>query len=206
MYARSTTIDGRPGTVDAGVAHVREKLMPAALDVDGCVGLSLLVGPVSGRCVVTTAWRTAETMRDGGRRLRAAFDQLGAVLLGRPDDEEWEIAVVHRDHPAPAGACVRAVRVQVGPERLDHGVDLYRMVLLPQIADFPGFCSASLWVDRVSGHAVSSVTFDSREAMRRTRSLAAVVREGARREASGEVLAVDEFELALAHLHVPELS
>lgn len=206
MYARSTTIDGRPGTVDAGVAHVREKLMPTALDVDGCVGLSLLVGPVSGRCVVTTAWRTAETMRAGGRRLRPAFDQLGAVLLGRPDDEEWEIAVVHRDHPAPAGACVRAVRVQVGPERLDHGVDLYRMVLLPQIEEFPGFCSATLWVDRASGHAVSSVTFDSREAMRRTRSLAAVVREGGTREASGEVLEVEEFELALAHLHVPELS
>ena len=206
MYARSTTIDGRPGTVDVGIAHVREKLMPIALDVDGCVGLSLLVGPVSGRCVVTTAWRTAETMQAGGRRLRPAFDQLGAVLLGRSDDEEWEIAVVHRDHPAPAGACVRAVRVQVGPERLDHGVDLYRMVLLPQIEEFPGFCSASLWVDRVSGHAVSSVTFDSREAMRRTRSLAAVVREGGTREASGEVLEVEEFELALAHLHVPELS
>ena len=206
MYARSTTIDARPGTVDVGVAHVREKLMPTALDVDGCVGLSLLVGPVSGRCVVTTAWRTGETMQAGGRRLRPAFDQLGAVLLGRPDDEEWEIAVVHRDHPAPAGACVRAVRVQVGRERVDHGVDLYRMVLLPQIEEFPGFCSASLWVDRVTGHAVSSVTFDSREAMRRTRSLAAVVREGATREASGEVLEVDEFELALAHLHVPELS
>ena len=112
---------------------------------------------------------------------------------------------MHRDHPAPPGACVRAVRVQVDPERVEHGVDLYRTVLLPQIEEFPGFSSASLWVDRACGHAVSSVTFDSHEAMRRTRSLAAVVREGGTREASGEVLDVDEFELALAHLHVPEL-
>jgi hypothetical protein len=41
--------------------------------------------------------------------------------------------------------------------------------------------------------------------MRRTRQLAAVVRHGATREPSGEILDVDEFELALAHLHVPEL-
>jgi hypothetical protein len=205
VYTRSTTIDARPDAVEAGVDHVREQLMPTALDVDGCVGLSLLVEPFGACCVVTTAWRTAQAMQAGGRRLRPAYDRLGALLHGRPDDEEWEIAVVHRDHPAPPGACVRAVRVQVDLERMDHGVDLYRMVLLPQIEEFPGFASASLWVDRASGHAVSSVTFDSHEAMRRTRSLAAVVREEGTHEASGEVLDVDEFELALAHLHVPEL-
>src|SRR4051794_36471520 len=205
VYARSTMIDARPDRVEAGVAHVREQLMPPALGVDGCVGLSLLVGPRGACCVVTTAWRTAAAMQAGGPRLRSAHDQLGALLHGRPDDEEWEIAVVHRDHPAPPGACVRAVRVQVEPERMDHGVDLYRMVLLPQIEEFPGFSSASLWIDRTSGHAVSSVTFDNREAMRRTRSLAAVVRETGTGEASAEVLDVDEFDLVLAHLHVPEL-
>jgi hypothetical protein len=204
VYARSTTVEAHPGALDDGVAHVRDQLMPTALEVDGCVGLSLLVGPVTGRCVVTTAWRSAESMHAGAERLRPVYEQLGAVLHGSPDDEEWEIAVVHRDHPAPPGACVRAVRVQVEPERLEHGVDLYRTVLLPQIEEFPGFSSASLWVDRSIGHAVSSVTFDDHEAMRRTRSLAAVVREGGTREASGEVLDVDEFELALAHLHVPE--
>ena len=205
MYARSTTIDARPDTLGDGVAHVRDELMPAALDADGCTGLSLLVNPVSGRCVVTTAWQSAEALQAAADRLRPAHDRLAAVLSGRPDDEEWEIAVVHRDHPAPADACVRTVRVQVDRDRMDHGVDLYRMVLLPQVEEFPGFCSASLWVDRSSGHAVSSVTFDSHDAMRRTRSLAAVVREGATREASGEILDVEEFELALAHLHVPEL-
>lgn len=205
MYARSTTVDACPSTLDDGVAHVRDQLMPAALDVDGCVGLSLLVDPASGCCVVSTAWRSAEAMQTGADRLRPAYDRLATVLGGRPDDEEWEIAVVHRDHPAPPAACVRAVRVQVDPGRIDHGVDVHRMVLLPQMIEFPGFCSASLWVDRASGHAVSSVTFDSREAMRRTRNLAAVVRERGTREASGEVLDVDEFELALAHLHVPEL-
>jgi hypothetical protein len=63
------------------------------------------------------------------------------------------------------------------------------------------FCSASLLVDRPSGYAVSSVTFDSHEAMGR----AAVWRCGARagaREANGEVVEVVSSTW-LAHLRVP---
>src|SRR3954447_13722675 len=66
VYARSTTIDARSDAVETGVAHVREQLMPTALGVDGCVGLSLLVEPLGACCVVTTAWRTAAAMRSGG--------------------------------------------------------------------------------------------------------------------------------------------
>jgi hypothetical protein len=205
VYARSTTIDGRPDALEAGIAHVRDVLLPAALDVDRFVGLSLLADRASGCCVLTSAWRSPEAMRAGAERLRPAHDRFAALVGGRAEDEEWEIALVHRDHRAPPGACVRAVRVQVDPGQVEHGVDLYRMVLLPQIAEFPGFCSVSLLVDRRSGHAVSSVTFDSREAMRGTRRLAAVVRARGTREPSGEILDVDEFELVLAHLRVPEL-
>ena len=84
--------------------------------------------------------------------------------------------------------------------------DLYRMVLLPQIVEFEEFCSASLLIDRPSGHAVSSVTFDSYRAMRSTRSLAAVVRERGSAEVDGEILEVDQLELALAHLRAPEMA
>jgi hypothetical protein len=204
VYARSTTIDGRPQSIDTGIAHIREHAMPAVLEVDGCIGLSVLVGRASGSCVLTTAWRTEEAMRAGADRLRPHDDRVAELLGGCPEDEEWEIAVLHRDHTSRPGACVRTVRVQVDPDQIDHGVDLYRMVLLPQVQGFEGYCSASLLVDRPSGNAVSSVTFDSHEAMRRTRKLAAVVREEGSLEASGEILDVEEFDLALAHLRVPE--
>jgi quinol monooxygenase YgiN len=205
VYARSTTIEGHPGSLDDAVADVRDHLLPAALRADGCVGLSLLVDGVAGRCVLTTAWHTDDAFRAAEAELSPHHERVAALLGGRPEDEDWEIAVVHRDHPARPGACVRTVRVQADPEQAEHGVDLYRDVLLPRIEEFEGFCSASLLVDRRSGHAVSSVTFDSREAMRHTRNLAAVVREEGTHEASAEVLDVMEFELALAHLHVPEL-
>jgi Antibiotic biosynthesis monooxygenase len=205
VYARSTTIEGRPGAVADAVADLREHLLPAIADLRGCVGVSLLADDLSGCCVLTSAWRSAKALRAGEAGLAPFRDRVVAILDGPAEDEEWEIVVVHRAHAARPGTCVRTVRVHADPETTDHGVDLYRTVLLPQIQEFEGFCSASLLVDRPSGSAVSSVAFDSREAMRHTRSLAAVVREQGSREVSGEILDVAEFDLALAHLHVPEL-
>jgi hypothetical protein len=50
------------------------------------------------------------------------------------------------------------------------------------------------------------VTFDSYRTMRSTRSLAAVVRERGAAAVDGEILEVDQLELALAHLRVPEMA
>ena len=114
--------------------------------------------------------------------------------------------MLHRDHPSAPGAWVRTTWVHVEPEQTDRLADLYRIVLLPQIVEFEGFASASLLIDRPSGHAVSSVTFDSYRAMRSTSSLAAVVRERGAAEVDGEILEVDQLELALAHLRVSEIA
>jgi hypothetical protein len=51
---------------------------------------------------------------------------------------------------------------------------------------------------------VSSVTYDSLEAMERNREAASAMRSATTKDAGAEVLDVGEFELALAHLRVPE--
>ena len=205
MHARSTTVQVHPSSIDKQVAHVRDEVMPVLLATDGCIGLSMLVNRVSGRCIATSAWQSEEAMH------ATADDRVVTVggvesVIGTPEVEEWEIAVLHRDHTSGPGAWVRAAWVHVEPEQTDRLADLYRMVLLPQIVEFEGFCSASLLIDRPSGHAVSSVTFDSYRTMRSTRSLAAVVRERGAAAVEGEILEVDQLELALAHLRVPEMA
>ena len=205
MHARSTTVQVHLSSIDAQVAHVRDDVMPVLLATDGCIGLSMLVNRVSGRCIATSAWQCEEAMH------ATADDRVVAVggvesVIGTPEVEEWEIAVLHRDHTSGPGAWVRAAWVHVEPGQTDRLADLYRMVLLPQIVEFEGFGSASLLIDRPSGHAVSSVTFDSYRAMRSTRSLAAVVRERGTAAVDGEILEVDQLELALAHLRVPEMA
>ena len=60
MYARSTTIQAQPTSIDAGIAHVRDTALPALEGIEGFVGLSLLVDRSSGRCIATSAWQSEE--------------------------------------------------------------------------------------------------------------------------------------------------
>ena len=76
---------------------------------------------------------------------------------------------------------------------------------MPELENLEGFCSASLLIERATGRSVSTVTFDSREAMERNRDQAMALKAEKMREAGVEELDECEFELALAHLRVPEL-
>ena len=206
MYARSTTINALSASIDAGVAQVRDEVMPSLLEMDGCVGLSMMIDRESGRCIATSAWRSEMAMRATDQELWSVRDRLARTLGGSPMVQEWEIAVMHRDHRSVAGACVRATWVKVDPARLDRAIDVYRLASLPRLEDLAGFCSASLLVDRASGRAVSSVTYDTQEAMDANREAAASMRSATAKDAGAEMVDVGEFELALAHLHVPELT
>jgi hypothetical protein len=101
---------------------------------------------------------------------------------------------------------VRATWLRVPLGQLDHAIDLYRMVSMPAMEGLEGFCSTSLMVDRESGLSVSSASFDSREAMQRSREQATSGRESAAREVNATLVDMCEFELAFAHLRVPELA
>jgi len=206
VYARSTTIRAHPESLDAGVALIRDEIMPEVLDLEGCAGMSMLVDRMTGYCIITTAWQSEEAMNATAQRVQPLRARVADVLGGRPQVDAWEIAVMHRDHNSAPGACVRATWVRMGPDQMDRGIDVFRMGVLPATQEFEGFCSASLMVDRAEGYAVSSVTFDSREAMERSRAQADDLRGRATQEAGIEVVEVAEFELALAHLHVPEMA
>jgi hypothetical protein len=189
-----------------GIAQVRDEVMPALLGMDGCIGLSMLVDRQGGRCIATSAWRSEDAMLASEEQLRPMRDRVGEMLGGQPEVERWEIAMLHRDHTSNPGACVRATWVRVEPADLDHALEVYRTSVLPGVEVMDGFCSASMLVDRDSGRSVSSVTFDSMDALERSRQQAASMRDMATREARATVLDVCEFELALAHLRVPELA
>ena len=148
MYARSTTIQGQPSSIDAGIAHTRDSVMPALEGIDGCVGLSLLVDRTSGRCIVTSSWDSEEAMHASEESIRPIRDRAVELFGGSRQVEEWEIAAMHREHRAAEGACAQVTWVKVDADQMDRGIDFYKMTILPALEELEGFCSASLLVDR----------------------------------------------------------
>ncbi|HET7397266.1 MAG TPA: hypothetical protein VFJ94_01990 [Intrasporangium sp.] len=205
MFARSTTVHGKPEMIDAGITHLRESVMPQLRDLSGFVGLSLLCDRHTGRCIVTTAWESEAAMRATAERVTPIRAKAAAAFGGRASVDEWEVAYVHRAHHAADGACARVTWTESDPASMDRVIDTFKTRIMPRVEQLEGFCSASLLVDRYTGRACTTVSYESSEAMARTRDTAMGLRADGVQEAGLEIAEVAEFELVLAHLDVPEL-
>ena len=207
MYARTTTVRGDPRAVEDGVAFTRSDLWPAIQRMEGCIGMSMLADPDAGRCILTSAWANEDAMRASTDQIGELRRQVAEVLRADAVDiDEWEIAVLHRSRPAGDAACVRCVWLDVPAGHVDGMVDTFRMSQVSRIEDLPGFCSVSLLVDRPGHRGVVAVTYQDRAAMERAREQASALREESGRAMGARITEVEEFDLAMAHLHVPEMA
>jgi hypothetical protein len=206
VYARSTTINGQPDRIDDGIAMVNDELMPMITEIDGCMGLSLLVDRSSGRCIATSSWHSEETMRASDEQLRPVRQRLLETLGGAGlEVQEWEIAIFHRDHESPAGACARVTWARPPAGQLDAAVDAFKTNVLPLLEQQDGFCSASMLLSREAGLMCGTVSFDSMATIEGNREFGAQQRALMAERTGIEFVDVIECELAVHHLRVPEL-
>jgi quinol monooxygenase YgiN len=160
---------------------------------------------VSGRCIVTTAWRDEAAMRATADAVEPLRSEAAKLLGGEATVDEWEIAYLHRDHRAADGCCARVTWTESDPGSVDRVLDAFKMGIMPRVEQLEGFCSASLFVDRASGRACVTATYDSVEAMTTTRNAAMGLRADLAQDTGTRIVEVGEFSLAIAHLDVPEL-
>lgn len=205
MYARTTTVQGNPAHVDDGIAFVRDEVMPALQGMDGCIGVSMLVDRETGGVIVTSSWESREAMRATETAIGPMRDRAQQVLSGgRPEVKEWDIAVLHRARPIPEGACARVTWTRIDPKVLDPMLAYFRMSVLPEIEQLPGFCSASLLVDHATGLGALAAVYDSQAALDASRDAAMMLRSDATSKMEAELIDVAVFDVAVAHLRVPE--
>jgi quinol monooxygenase YgiN len=204
MYARSTTMRGDPQRIDEGIALVRDEIMPAVQEMEGCVGLSLLVDRSTGTSIVTSAWESEDAMRATAQRVRPLRERGADMMSATPEVREWEIAVMHRERSAPEGAGASVTWTRGDPAQIDRNLEAFRDRVMPSIMDVDGFCSVSLFIDRDEGRGVTATVFEDRAALERARPALEAIRSGAIDQLGLELDYVAEFEVAYAHLRVPE--
>jgi hypothetical protein len=192
--------------IDRGILFVQDEVLPDLLIMPGCVGLSLLVDHSMSRLISTSSWQDEQSMLATTESIRPLRDRLVAEAGGSTSIvEEWEIALMHRDHLSTAGARARVSWLEGDPVAIDQAVETFRTIL-PSLDALPGFGSASLLVNRLAGRAVTTATYDSADALLETRSRANELRSYVAAQTGAEVLEVADFELAIAHLRVPEMA
>lgn len=204
MHARSTTIHGDPGSVAAATDYVRDEVMPAVQEMDGCVGLSMLADHDTGHCIVTTSWRDESALRSSEEGVRPFAERTAEILGGEAEVQEWEIAAMHRVLEAHQGSRSRVTWLRTGPDAVNRAVDAVRLSLMPKLDDLPGFCSVSILVRRGDGLTVAAISYDSRTHLEKASEGAREFREDFAPAMGIEVVDTAEFDVAIAHLRVPE--
>ena len=205
MYARSTSVQGDPARVDDGITFVRDEVMPTVLGMDGCIGMSMLVNHETGRGIVTTSWTSEDQMRATDGQVSAFRTRAGEIMGGEPEVQHWEIAVMHREHEAREGSWCRVTWLSCPPEDVESTLDFFRDTVLAKMEGVDGFCSASMLVDRATGQCCATARFETRADLEATREMTRAMREQRSRDSNAVFGDVEECELVIAHLRVPEL-
>jgi len=206
VYARSTTFQARPESVESGVNLFRDEVMPSLRAMRGCVGVSMIADRRSSRCIATTAWRTLQDMHGSVAAVRPMRERVSRTLGGFAEVEEWDIAAVHRERHAMQDSCMRVTWLRVESGQAASVVDAFTFASLPAMTNRQGFCGASLLMHREWSRAVVSVSFRDREAMEATHGLAGMVSSDGTSDAGLGVIEVREFDVVMAHLHIPEMA
>lgn len=207
MWVRSTTTFLSPESLDLGNEYVRDVVLPATRRMQGCHGISHLVDRETGMTISTTTWRD-EAALDASRAIFVSLRE-GAIerfdLLTPPVVSEYEVALMRRPEPRVSGSCARVAWAHVPREHFDRAVDWYNFDLVPRAEKAPGFAGASLLTNRERGSCVSTVAFESQQAMADTRSAGDRLRAVGSEQLGIEYLDVAEFDLVLAQLGMPEV-
>jgi len=207
MYARSTTMHVDPQAIDRLIGYVGDEVMPLVEGMAGYVGISMLCNRETGTCIATTTWDTHETMLASADAVAASRARAMEMTGGpTPEVQEWEVAAMHRMRDTPAGACARLIWARGEQGQMDRILEAWRIIIPPQLEEMPGFCAVSALVNRDTMRAVAAVSYESREAMDRSADQGLAIRDKFAATMGFEITDVEEYEIVLAHLRIPEMA
>ena len=111
---------------------------------------------------------------------------------------------MHRVQEAQQGARSRVTWLRTQPDAVNRAVDAVRLSSMPKLDDLPGFCSVQPMVRRADGLTVAAVSYDSAAHLEQATEGAREFREEFAPALGIEVVDTAEFDVAIAHLRVPE--
>ena len=162
MYVRVTTAEGARD-FEAGIALLRDEIVPQLEQQKGFRGLSLSGDRQSGQVSVLTVWESQadlDASQSAADKFRA--DALGALGAGAPTVQTFEetVSEVGPVPPGP-GSRLQVRQIKMPPERVEENLAFFRASVLPEIKSAAGFQGVRQLIDRKTGEgAVGTVWAD----------------------------------------------
>lgn len=180
MYVRVTTAEGVKN-FDAGIALLRDEIVPQLEQQRGFRGLSLSGDRQSGQVSVLTVWETQSDLdasQGAAEKFRA--DALAALGAGAPTVQTFEetVSEVGPVPPAP-GSRLQVRQTKMRPERVEENLAFFKATVLPEITSTPGFQAVRQLINRTTGEGAVGTVWADEASLRAAEARSEARRAGA---------------------------
>jgi hypothetical protein len=164
MHVRLTTITGVT-QLDAGIAHLREKVVPELTQMTGHRGLTASADRSEGTVGVLGLWENEAALEASDSAVSKVRAEAATVFGGSVSVETFEEVLLETASLPPAEGCALIVRqTNVDPARVDEGLDFIRG-FVSMVKETAGFRSMRVLVNRQSGDTIIGAVFDDQAAL-----------------------------------------
>ena len=163
MYLRATRVQVPPDKVKDAIHDFEANVAPAMRKIAGNLGAGLLINRQTGQSLAITYWDSARSL---GSSEQTGVDTRTATARRVPgmqivNVERAEVVIMDRAAEPKAGTMLRLTSGTGDTDKLDAGVDYVRTKVLPLQKAQKGYRSLVAAVDRQTGRAFVSTTWDT---------------------------------------------
>jgi hypothetical protein len=164
VYVRQLTFRGAT-KIDAGLAYLRDELLPILNEQHGFRGVSVNADPEGGVLAVSLMWAAEADLLAGDSALDKAWVCAVKIVGGVLTVETYEQTTEAIARAPSTGNALVVTRMTMHPSLIDDQVAFFERDLLPVIEAQPGFCAMRTMVNRQYGRCVVGIVWVDRRAL-----------------------------------------
>lgn len=205
MYLRVTAFKSDPAKIEAGIAYLRDKIIPSLKNVPGFLGATCIVDREKSTGAASTIWESLEAMNKAEQAgVQARIDSGAATGIEVIDVDRFEITTLEMATPtATVPSYTRLITAYGDPKELDKVTQLVREQSMPKLKQQPGFRAFAAGVNRMSGRGFTAASFASPEEREASNAALTATRERASEVGHLYGIQIDLVETVIAEIKVP---
>jgi len=166
MFVRVNSVTGAHN-IDAGVAILRDKVIPELEGQRGFRGLTASGNRSTGELGILGLWDTLEDLEASDSAVSKLRTETMAALGGQVSVETMEEVVNDMARPQDmVGRPVRVVRIKMDPAKVDDHIAFFRSDVLPEMKAAPGFLAVRNMINRATGEGVVGTIWSDEDSMK----------------------------------------